>query len=153
MKYDITNFKNYNDLLADTENTWDYAEDVETSYIDTRYFGAEQVEYKIIFGNENIVFIKTGAGGSVRGYENKYLKMAKRAHEQTGATVICASNPDVPHEELDEADIRWVISEKGLSNVQICFIGTSDGAYHNLSLAKSFPETVKWIDINSIQNF
>ena len=62
MKYDITNFKNYNDLLADTENTWDYAEDVETSYIDTRYFGAEQVEYKIIFGNENIVFIKTGAG-------------------------------------------------------------------------------------------
>lgn len=119
------------------------------SYVDTKYIDGEKIEYKIIFGNEKIVFIKAGADGNVRGHENKYLKIARQVHKQIGATVICASNPDVPHEEIDEAEIRWVIAEKGLSNFKLSFLGTSDGAYHNLSLAKRFPETVKWIGINT----
>ena len=52
--------KNYADLIADTENTWDLPDD-EESYIDTKYVDGEKVEYKIIFGNDNIVFIKAGA--------------------------------------------------------------------------------------------
>ena len=107
------------------------------------------VEYETILGNEKIVFIKSGIEGDARGYEDKYLKMARRLHEQSGATVICASNPDVPHEEIDEAEIRQVVAEQGFSNFEISFIGNSDGAYHNLFLAKRFPETVKWLGINS----
>ncbi len=140
--------KTYVDLIEDTENTWDFPDD-ENSYIDTQYVDGEKVEYEIVFGNEKIVFIKAGAGGNVRGYDNKYLKMARRVHERLGATVICTSNPVAPHEDLDEAEIRWVIAEKGLSNFEISFIGASDGAYHNLSLASRFPETVKWIGINT----
>lgn len=148
MSINLLNAKIYTDLLTDTENTRDLPKD-EDSCIDTQYVNGEKVEYEIIFGNENIEFIKAGAGGSVRGYENKYLKMARRVHERIGATVICASNPDVPHEELDEAEIRWVIAEKGLSDFEFSFIGISDGAYHNLSLAKRFPETTKWMGINT----
>lgn len=33
--------------------------------------------------------------------------------------------------------------------MEVSFIGSSDGAYQNLSLAKRFPETVKWIGINA----
>lgn len=109
----------------------------------------EKIEYEIIFGNEKIVFIKSGAGGSVRGYADKYFRMAQRIHEQTGATVICASNPDIPHETIDVEEIRFVINEMALSNFELYFIGTSDGAYHNLSLAKQFNETAKWIGINT----
>ncbi len=118
------------------------------TYVDVKYVDGEKIEYQIIFGNEKIVFIKAGADGSVRGQENKYLKMARRVHERMGATVICASNPNVQHEELDEAEIRWIIAQKGLCDFEISFIGASDGAYHNLSLAKRFPETVKWMGIN-----
>ena len=132
MKSSFPNMKTYADIFADTQ-----------------YVDGEKVEYEIIFGNEKIVFIKSGAGGSLRGYKEKYLKMARRVHERIGATVICASNPDAPHEELDEAKIRWVIDEMGLSNFEIYFIGASDGAYHNLSIAKRFPETVKWLGINT----
>lgn len=142
------NEKTYADLLADTENTWDYPDD-EDSYIDTQCVDGEEVEYEIIFGNEKIVFIKAGASGSVRGYDNKYLKMARRIHDRIGATVICASNPDVPHEELDEQEIKWVISERDFEIFELYLWGTSDGAYQNLSLAKRFPETVKWIGVNS----
>ena len=148
MSINLPNEKTYADLLADTENTWDYPDD-EDSYIDTQYVDGEDVEYEIIFGNEKIVFIKAGAGGSVRGYENKYLKMARRIHERIGATVICASNPDVSHEELDEQKIRWVVLERGFERFELYLWGTSDGAYQNLSLVKRFPETVKWIGVNS----
>ncbi len=148
MNSNLPKMKSYADLFADTENTWNYPCD-EDSHIDTKYVDGEKVEYEIIFGNEKIVFIKAGVGGSVRGYENKYIRMAQRIHERFGATVICASNPEVPHKELDEAEIRWVIAEMRLSNFEISFIGASDGAYHNLSLAKRFPETVKCIGINT----
>jgi hypothetical protein len=132
MNYDLSNTRTYADILADTQ-----------------YIDEEKLEYEIIFGNEKIVFIKAGAGVSVCGYKNKYIRMARQVHERIGATVICASNPEAPHEELDEAKIRWVIDEMGLSNFEIYFIGTSDGAYHNLSLARRFSETVKWIGINT----
>lgn len=75
--------------------------------------------------------------------------MAKRIHDHIGATVICASNPDVPHVNFDEQEIRWVALERGFEMFNLYFWGTSDGAYQNLSLAKRFPETVKWIGVNS----
>ncbi len=128
--------KNYVYILPDVENIYDLP-------------GDEKLEYAIFFGNENIVFIKTGAGGSVRGYENKYLKMARRVHERIGATVICASNPDAKHETFDEQKIRWVASELGFEKFNLYLWGTSDGAYQNLSLAKRFDETKKWIGVNS----
>lgn len=118
-------------------------------YSDAKYVDGEKLEYEILFGNQKIVFIKAGAGGNACGYDNKYLKMARRVHERVGATVICASNPFVSHEEVDEAEIKWVVAEKGLSNFEISFVGASDGAHHNLLLAKRFPETVKWLGINT----
>lgn len=133
---------------ADTKNKCDL-NDYEDSCVDTKYVDGEKVEYKIIFGNDNIVFIKAGAGGNVRGYKNKYFQIAKRVHDRIGATVICASNPDAPHENIDEQEIRWVASERGFESFNLYFWGTSDGAYQNLSLAKRFPETVKWIGVNS----
>jgi hypothetical protein len=115
----------------------------------SRMIGKERINYGIIFGNEKIVFIKSGAGGSIRGAENKYLSMAKIAHEKLGATVICANNPDASHEFWDEKIIRWVISKKEFSKFEVYFFGTSDGAYKNLLLASKFHETVKVVGINA----
>ena len=111
--------------------------------------GGEKVEYYIAWGNEKIVFIKAGAGGSARGFQDKYIKMAERINERMGATVVCASNLCVPQEGVDEEAIRWVISEKGFVDFEVYFVGTSDGAYKNLSLAKKFPQTVKTLGINA----
>ena len=115
----------------------------------TKDIGGEKVEYYIVWGNEKIVFIKAGAGGSARGFQDKYIKMAERINKLMGATVICASNPCVSHKGLDEEAIRWVISEKGSVDFEVYFVGTSDGAYKNLSLAKKFPQTVKILGINA----
>ena len=55
-----------------------------------KIIGGETINYGIIFGNDKIVFIKTGVDGDIRGYKDKYLKMSHRVHERMGATVICA---------------------------------------------------------------
>ena len=114
--------------------------------------GFEKIEYGIIFGNEKIVFIKVGASGNIRGYQDKYLKMAHRVHERIGATVICSSNPDISIEKhlgVDKALIKKVISDLGLGTCELYFVGTSDGGEHSLKLSQQFTETVKFMGLNS----
>ena len=49
-------------------------------------------KYGIIKGENNTLFIKTGSGGSIQGYQNKYLKIARNINYKYGLTVIVASN-------------------------------------------------------------
>lgn len=116
-----------------------------------KHIDDEETNYGILFGNENIVFIKTGAEGDIYGYKDKYPKMAHRIHERIGATVICASNPDTEssHLDSDRAMISKIASELNLSGYKVYFVGTSDGGYHILSLAKCIPQTVRLLCINS----
>ena len=47
----------------------------------------EALQYGFLLGNNKIVFIKTGAYGSIKGRDDRYLKMAHRIRERMGATV------------------------------------------------------------------
>lgn len=112
----------------------------------------EKIEYGILFGNEKIVFIKVGAGGNIQGYQDKYLKMAHRVHERIGATVVCASNPYISesaHIKADKALIKKVITDRGLDNYELYFVGTSDGGEHSLKLSEQFQKTVTFLGLNS----
>ena len=112
----------------------------------------EKINYGILHGNEKIVFIKTGADGNIRGYQDKYLKMAHRVHQRLGATVICASNPDAEYaaqEVADKAMIAKVAADCGFADYEIYFVGTSDGGYQNLRLAQQMPQARKILGINT----
>lgn len=118
----------------------------------TKTIDGEKLEYGVIFGNEKIVFIKVGADQDINKWQDHlqiFIKLAERAHQLFGATVICASNPDVPHEDIDEKMIRWTASTLGQNEFELHLWGISDGAYKNLTLAKRFPETVKFIGLNT----
>ena len=112
----------------------------------------EDLEYRFLFGSEKIVFIKVGAGENIDKYQDgfkRYIEIAERMHEVFGATVIIASNPDASHAALDEKAIRWITTKLGYDKFQLYFWGISDGAYQNLKLAQKFPETVKFIGVNT----
>ena len=120
--------------------------------ITSKTIDSEKIKYGILFGNEKIVFIKVGVGGNIRGYQDKYLIMAHRVHERIGATVICASNCDLDGKtqiKIDKALIKKVITDRGLDNYELYFVGTSDGGEHSLRLSQQFPETVKFLGLNS----
>lgn len=118
----------------------------------SKTIAGEKIHYGIVYGNEKIVFIKAGAGGSIRGYQDKYLQMAHRAHERLGATVICASNPDVDYDAqmvADKAMISKAAAECGFAEYAVYFVGTSDGGYQNLLLAQQVPQARKLLGINA----
>ena len=111
----------------------------------------EEINYGIIYGNEKIVFIKTGVDGNIKGYKDKYLKIAHRLHNRLGATIICASNPEIDngHFAADKAMIYYVASELKLAEYMVYFLGVSDGAYHNIILAAETPQTMKLLGIST----
>lgn len=118
----------------------------------TKTIDGEELEYGVIFGNYRIVFIKVGADQNIRKWQDNlqiFIKLAERIHQLCGATVICASNPDAPHEDIDEKIIRWAVSNLGHDEFELYLWGISDGAYKNLTLAKRFTETVKFIGLNT----
>ena len=111
----------------------------------------DKIHYGVICGNEKIIFIKVGAGGNIRGYQDKYLKMAHRIHDRLGAMVICASNPDADYDaqvDTDKAMIVKVAEDCGHADYEVYLVGTSDGGYQNLLLAQQVPQARKLLGIN-----
>ena len=108
------------------------------------------IDYGIVLGNEKIVFIKSGKGGSHRGYDDKYVKMAYRIHLKCGCTVICSSNPIDCEKtyDLDKMIIEQYAEENKFSSFEVSLIGASNGAYQNLFLANQLLQTKKLMCIN-----
>ena len=106
----------------------------------------ESVDYWFIFGNNKIVFIKAGAGGEIPGYQDKYLRMAHRVHERLGATVICASNYEKCL-KMDKKAIEWCARYLKLKDIELYFVGVSDGADQCITLSRNAP-TKKLLCIN-----
>ncbi len=79
--------------------------------------------YGIIKGSKDVFFIKVGSSGSIYGYQNKYLKMAKRVNYKYGLTVIVASNLADMTLEDDFARLDSYLKE-----ADIYFMGISNGA-------------------------
>lgn len=141
--------------MAEKENKMLPEYDVSTR----KSFAGEKINYGILYGSDSkIVFIKSGAGGKIRGKDNKYLKIAYGLRERLGATVICADNPDsepediLLHEKTDMKMISSVAQELKFTDYELYFIGTSDGGYHNMCLARECPQTVRLLGINPSMN-
>jgi len=97
------------------------------------------IDYGIINGNNKIVFIKPGLGGSYLGYEEKYLKIAMRLYEKAGCSVISVSNPNdnKNHIGYDKEIITSYISNNGIKQPELFFFGHSNGCIKGLELAAS----------------
>ena len=91
-------------------------------------FNDEIIDYGIIEGNNIIVFIKAGQDGSLYGYQNKYIKMARRLNKKYGCSVICSSNPFDGNNPLDNAMEIIEDYAKIFDNYKIYYLGYSNGA-------------------------
>ena len=105
------------------------------------------ISYGVVDGNENVVFIKSGAGGSHIGYENKYLHIAHILHKRDGSTVICASNPsDELSRKYDIEVLNEIIKDKPSPIIK--FIGISKGATLGLTVLSEQVNIEKLLLIN-----
>ena len=84
-------------------------------------------QFGIIKGERNIVFIKTGRGGSIEGFENKYLDICSLLFEKYGYTFVVSANPKDSVCDLEE-EIKCIGKYVG-DFKEIFFVGISNGAY------------------------
>lgn len=106
------------------------------------------IEYGIIEGNNIIVFIKAGQDGSLYGYQNKYIKMARRLNDKYGCSVICSSNPFDGNNPLDNA--MKIIEEytKKFDDYSIYYLGFSNGALIGSWFGTKYPKIKRMALVN-----
>lgn len=110
----------------------------------------EEVNYGIIVGNDTILLIKAGQDGSMYGYENKYLTIARNINKEFGYTVICSSNPLRKTNPLEQAMeiIEDYCKQKGFNEYQVYYMGLSNGGYIGATYAHLYPKIKRMLIIN-----
>jgi len=110
--------------------------------------GKNNLTYGIIFGNEIIVFIKTGIGGSIYGYENKYLKISESLNNKFKCTIISSPNDKKVDFKTEMDFIKEYAVLNNLSDCQIYYIGHSNGALIGMCEAYKYAEIKRLLLIN-----
>lgn len=106
------------------------------------------IDYGIIKGNNIIVFIKAGQNGSLCGYQNKYIKMAKRLNQKYGCSVICSSNPFDGNNPLDNAMKIIEDYAKKFDDYKIYYLGYSNGALIGAWFGIKYPKIKRMVLVN-----
>lgn len=106
------------------------------------------IDYGIVEGNNIIVFIKAGQNGSLYGYQNKYIKMAKRLNQKYGCSVICSSNPFDGNNPLDNAMVIIEDYVKRFDDYKIYYLGYSNGALIGAWFGVKYPKIKRMALVN-----
>ena len=120
-----------------------------------------QIDYGIINGKFNIesshivVYIKAGLTGSIYGYENKYLKMAKNLNEKFGVSVFVASNPEGTGNSIGHGlkIIENYCKERQVKQFNVYFVGVSNGGTQGLFAFEKNPLINKALLIGAPLNY
>lgn len=110
------------------------------------------IEYGVILGNEKIVFIKCGLLGSLRGYHDKYLKVAKKLNKEYGYTVVCSTNPDLGKIDQLQLGINFITNlakDNNLLNFEIYYMGNSLAGMYGAKYGYLHQEIKKMLLINA----
>mgnify|MGYP005805012947 CR=1 FL=1 len=111
------------------------------------YDAAAKIECGYFIGNTNVLLIVVGQNGSIYGYEEKYIEMAKFYHQKYHITVAVASNP---YNGSNMLDLMIHAIEKQLGKrTNIFCMGISNGARLCAEYAHLYENISKMLLINA----
>ena len=114
----------------------------------TQVYTGEDMTVGYIPGSSKVLFIKTGQGGTIYGYDNKYLDLAIKIHKQYGWSVsVSATIVDI--RESFERDIRIVEEALGTSEFEIYYLGVSKGGLIGIWYGADEPRVAKMVSVNA----
>jgi len=93
-----------------------------------------------------VLLIKVGQDGSIYGYHNKYITLAKKINNKYSISVVVSSNPYDRTDSLGSA--IEVIKDKVKGASDIYYMGNSNGAILGARFAYRHPEIKKMLLIN-----
>ena len=91
----------------------------------TRIIEEPLIKMGYVGGSDKVLFIKCGQGGSIYGYENKYLELALSVNEKYGFTVFVSEivNDGKEAYEREMELVRLLVGE----SCRVYFLGISKG--------------------------
>lgn len=108
------------------------------------------IEYGMMLCDSRLVYIKVGNGGSIFGYNNKYLEIATDVVRKYGCSVLVASNPlEVREKENIDRDMSFINYSFPLYVKSIFGLGVSNGGVMFLQNAYRYPEICSVLTINA----
>lgn len=111
--------------------------------------GKNNHTYGIIRGNETIVFIKPGLGGSIYGYENKYFRISEKLNDTFNCTVIVSPNEKKVDFDTEMEFIKEYVTYNNLADYQIYYFGHSNGALIGMCNAYKYSQIKRLLLINA----
>lgn len=111
--------------------------------------GKNNHTYGIIRGNETIVFIKPGLGGSIYGYENKYFRISEKLNDTFNCTVIVSPNDKEVDFDTEMEFIKEYVTHNNLADYQIYYFGHSNGALIGMCNAYKYSQIKRLLLINA----
>lgn len=111
--------------------------------------GKNNHTYGIIRGNETIVFIKPGLGGSIYGYENKYFRISEKLNDTFNCTVIVSPNEKKVDFDTEMEFIKEYVIHNNLADYQIYYFGHSNGALIGMCNAYKYSQIKRLLLINA----
>lgn len=102
----------------------------------SRTFGDKVIQYGVFEGSDTVFFIKVGQDGSIYGYADKYMHLAKRVHDKFGFTCITSSNPYDGRDPLGNA---FELMDEILGEYEVYYMGHSNGARAGALFGYKYP--------------
>ena len=104
-------------------------------------------QFGIIQGEKYLVFIKTGKGGSIEGFKNKYLNICDFLFKKYGYTFVVSANPKDSVCDLEE-EIKCIDTYIG-DYKEIVFVGISNGAFIGATQCRKIEKIKNAVLINA----
>lgn len=114
----------------------------------------EDIEIDYYESGKDILLILTGIGGTTKGYENKYEKIANKVMKEYNFSVVVATSPSGSwlHTEQNLNHIMNFIKSKREKDYNVFAFGNSAGANILLWHSKNFPQIKKVLAVNPVMN-
>lgn len=114
----------------------------------TQVFTSNDMSIGYIPGSSKVLFIKTGQGGTIYGYDNKYLNLAIEVNEKYGHTVfVSATSSD--SQEVYGRDMQLLEQCLGTSEYEIFYLGVSKGGLIGIWYGADEPRMAKMVSVNA----
>jgi hypothetical protein len=101
-----------------------------------------------ISGSNKVLFIKTGQGGTIYGYDNKYLNLATQVNEKYGYSVFVSATI-IDTKDSFQKDIQLLEECLGTTDFEIYYLGVSKGGLIGIWHGCDEPRILKMVSINA----
>ena len=100
--------------------------------------------------SRRLLLIKTGLGGSIHGYNGKYLRIAQHFNSAGYSVLCCASPQDMDDRTSFDSAIELARHMLGscFSNLSIDYMGVSRGAYQGILYGETVEQIKAMLLIN-----